>query len=46
MRGFITKGRVLEADRITYDRNTGRVYAEGHAKLTEQNGTVLHGDTI
>ncbi len=38
------KGRVLEADRVTYDRNTGRVLAEGHAKLTETDGTVMHGD--
>jgi LPS-assembly protein len=38
------KGRVLEADRVTYDRNTGRVFAEGHAKLTETDGTVLYGD--
>ncbi len=38
------KGRILEADRVTYDRNTGRVLAEGHAKLTETDGTVMHGD--
>ncbi len=38
------KGRVLEADRVIYDRNSGRVYAEGHAKLTESDGTVLHGE--
>ncbi|MCI0600937.1 MAG: hypothetical protein L0Y60_15730, partial [Beijerinckiaceae bacterium] len=37
-------GRVLEADRVVYDRNSGRVYAEGHAKLTESDGTVLHGE--
>jgi LPS-assembly protein len=38
------QGRVLEADRVIYDRNTGRVYAEGHAKLTETDGTVLYAD--
>ncbi|VFU10732.1 LPS-assembly protein LptD [Methylocella tundrae] len=38
------KGRVLEADRVTYDRKTGRVLAEGHAKLTETDGSILHGD--
>jgi len=38
------KEQTLEADRVVYDRNTGRVYAEGHAKLTQPNGTVLHGD--
>jgi LPS-assembly protein len=40
------QGRVLEADRVTYDRNTGRVYAEGHAKLTEVNGAILRGDRL
>ena len=38
------KDQTLEAARVVYDRNTGRVYAEGHAKLTQPNGTVLHGD--
>ncbi len=38
------KGRILEADQVTYNRNTGRVLAQGHAKLTEVDGTVLHGD--
>ena len=38
------QGRILEADHVTYDRNTGRVYAEGHARLTETDGTILHAD--
>ncbi len=38
------KGSILEADHVTYDRNTGRVFAEGHAKLTQPDGTVMHGD--
>jgi LPS-assembly protein len=38
------KGRVLEADRVVYNRNTNRVYAEGHAKLTESDGTVEHAE--
>ena len=38
------KGRTLEADRVIYDRNTSRVFAEGHAKLTEQNGQVSYAD--
>jgi LPS-assembly protein len=38
------QGRVLEADRVTYDRNNSRVYAEGHARLTEQDGTVAYAD--
>lgn len=38
------QGRVLEADRVTYDRNANRVYAEGRARLTEQDGTVAYAD--
>lgn len=36
------KGRVLQADDVTYDRKTNRIYAQGHATLTERDGTVLH----
>jgi LPS-assembly protein len=38
------KGRLLEADRVIYDRNTQRVYAEGHARLTETDGTIVHAE--
>src|SRR5690606_34013549 len=38
------QGRVLEADRVIYDRNTRRVYAEGNARLTETDGTVATGE--
>jgi len=38
------KGRLLEADRVTYDRNTSRVTAEGHARMTETDGTVAHAE--
>ncbi|MDB5650679.1 MAG: organic solvent tolerance protein, partial [Hyphomicrobiales bacterium] len=38
------QGRVLEADKVTYDRNNSRVYAEGHARLTEADGTVAYAD--
>lgn len=34
------KGRTLEADQVVYDRATSRVIAEGHARLTEENGAV------
>ena len=37
------QGRTLQADRVIYDRNTGRVFAEGNARLTEANGTVTTG---
>jgi LPS-assembly protein len=38
------QGRTLQADRVTYDRNTGRVYAEGNARLTDASGAVITGD--
>jgi len=38
------QGRVLEADRVTYDRNTQRVSAEGHAKLTERDGSIVRAE--
>jgi LPS-assembly protein len=38
------KGRILQADRVSYNRTTGRVYAEGHARLTEKDGTVAFAD--
>lgn len=37
------QGRTLQADRVTYDRNTGRVFAEGNARLTEAGGAVVTG---
>ena len=37
------QGRTLQADRVTYDRNTGRVYAEGNARLTDASGAVVTG---
>ncbi len=38
------KGRLLEADHVVYDRTTARVYAEGHAKLTERDGAIARAD--
>ena len=37
------QGRVLQADRVVYDRVTKRVYAEGHAKMTDEHGDVVYG---
>jgi LPS-assembly protein len=37
------QGKVLEADKVIYDRKTKRLYAEGNAKLTEPDGTVAYG---
>jgi LPS-assembly protein len=38
------QGRVLEADRVVYDRKTKRVTAFGNVKLTERNGQIVYGD--
>jgi LPS-assembly protein len=37
-------GRTLQADRVTYDRATGRVLARGNARLTDATGTVTTGE--
>jgi LPS-assembly protein len=37
------QGRTLEADRVTYNQTTKRVFAEGNARLTESNGQVVTG---
>ena len=39
-------GRTLEADKVVYNKTTKRLFATGHAKLTEKDGTVYHGDTF
>lgn len=38
------QGKVLEADKVTYDRKLKRVYAEGNAKLTDADGTKTYGN--
>jgi LPS-assembly protein len=40
------QGKVLEADRVTYFKDTGRVLAEGSVKLTDPEGTVTHADKM
>ncbi len=42
----IIKGKILEADRVTYFKDTGRVLAEGSVKLTEPDGSVTHADRM
>ena len=37
------RGRILQADRVIYNRKTKRVYAEGRIKLTEPDGGVAYG---
>jgi LPS-assembly protein len=37
------QGRTLQADRVIYDRNNGRVFAEGNVRLTDPSGAVTTG---
>ena len=37
-------GRVIEADRVTFDKTTQHLFAEGNARITESDGTKLTGD--
>ncbi|MBV1702382.1 MAG: LPS-assembly protein LptD [Hyphomicrobiales bacterium] len=38
------QGRALQADEVRYDRAKNRVYAMGHAKLTDADGTVSYAN--
>ncbi|MGC5780423.1 LPS-assembly protein LptD [Methylobacterium sp. NFXW15] len=38
--------RTLQADRVRYDRGTGRVFAEGNVRLTEADGGVVTGERM
>ena len=38
------EGKTLEADKVIYNKTTKRLFAVGHAKLTDKDGTVYHGD--
>ncbi len=40
------KKKILEADKVTYFRDTGRVLAEGSVKLTEPGGGVTHAERM
>ncbi len=37
------QGRTLQADRVIYNRGTGRVFAEGNARMTDASGTIMTG---
>ncbi len=39
-------GAVLEADRVTYDRNTNRVHAQGNVRYKTKDGTILYGEVL
>ena len=37
------QGRILEADKVIYDRKTKRVFAEGRVKFTDEKGDITYG---
>ncbi len=39
-------GRVLQADKVTYNLNTDRIFANGNVSLTEPTGEVIFADEI
>jgi LPS-assembly protein len=39
-------GAVLEADRVTYDRNTNRVHAQGNVRYKTKDGKILYGEVL
>ncbi len=40
------QGRVLEADRVIYNQKDKRVFAEGHVRMTETDGTISHAERL
>jgi lipopolysaccharide assembly outer membrane protein LptD (OstA) len=38
------QGRTLQADRVTYDRKSGRVFAQGNARMVDASGAVITSD--
>ena len=40
------QGRVLQADKVIYDRAAKRVYADGHAKMTDEHGNIIYGTPV
>ncbi len=38
------QGRTLQADRVTYDRKSGRVFAQGNARMVDATGAVITSD--
>jgi LPS-assembly protein len=40
------QGRVLQADHVRYNRKSNRLFADGHVKLTERDGSVAYADRM
>lgn len=40
------QGYTLESDRVIYDQNTQRVFAQGNVRITEPDGNVVYADNV
>lgn len=40
------EGAVLEADRVTYDRNTNRLHAQGNVRYKTKEGKILYSEVL
>ncbi len=43
---IVDQGRILEADKVTYDQKTDQVTADGHVSLTDIRGNVAFADHV
>ena len=39
-------GAVLEADKVTYDRVTNKMFAEGNVRYRAKDGNIIHANTL
>lgn len=39
-------GAILEADKVTHDRKTNRLFANGNVRYKTKDGRIIHGDTM
>ena len=40
------RGRVLQADKVTYNQQDRHVFAEGHVKLTDEKGNIVYATRL
>ncbi len=43
---MVQAGRILRADKVTYDLNADRVLASGHVVLNEESGDIYYADQV
>ena len=40
------RGRILQADKVTYNQRERHVFAEGHVKLTDEKGNIVYATRL